>query len=127
MILLQQGQTDQEIIVTLNEKRTLDDGYYLFVFTHALTRNVVNKIYSLIDDQSEHQDRYNQFDINTSVVFADQPAGQWSYDVYEQASSSNTDVSGLNLVETGILKLQPSTAFVFEKYNEPTTFKTYAG
>lgn len=127
MILLRHGQTDQEIIVTLNEKRTLDAGYYLFVFTHVLTKNVVNKIYSFLDDDSDFQDRYNQFDINTSVVFTNQPAGQWSYDIYEQASSTNTNTTGLNLVETGIMKLLPQNPFEFEEYNEPTTFKTYAG
>lgn len=127
MILLQKGQTSQEIIVTLNEKRTLDAGHYLFVFTHILTKNVVTKIYSFLDDESDFQDRYNQFEINTSVVFADEPRGQWNYDVYEQASSTNTDTTGLTQVETGIMKLQPATEFSFEEYNEPTTFKSYAG
>ena len=127
MILLQKGQTDQDIVVTLNEKRTLDDGHYLFVFTHALTRTVVNKIYSFLDDVSDFQDRYNQFEIDTSVVFLDQPTGQWNYDVYEQASSSNTVVTGLTLVETGIMQLKPATAFSFTEYNEPTSFKSYTG
>lgn len=127
MILLRKGQADEEIIVTLNEKRTLDAGYYLFVFTHVLTRTVVTKIYSFLDDVSDFQDRYNQFEIDTSVVFLDQPHGQWNYDIYEQASSTNTSTTGLTLVETGIMKLQPETEFEFTEYNEPTSFKSYTG
>lgn len=127
MVVLQKGQSAEQIIVTLNEKRTLTEGYYLFVFTHILTRNTVNKIYSFLDDNSPNQDRYNQFEIDTQDQFGDQPVGQWNYDVYEQESSSNTDPDGLTLVETGIMKLKPATAFQFEKYNQSTSFKTYAG
>lgn len=127
MILLTQGQTSQNIVVTLNEKRTLENGYYLFVFTHILTKNLITKIYSFLDDESAWQDRFNQFEINPSVVFLDQPTGQWIYQVYEQESSSNTSVTGLNEVERGIMTLQPSTAFAFESYNESTTFKQYNG
>lgn len=127
MILLQKGQASQEIIVTLNEKRTLDAGYFLFVFTHITTRNVVKKIYSFLDDDSDYQTRYNQFEIDTATEFADQPVGMWNYDVYEQESSINTNTTGLTLVENGIMKLQPATAFEFGQYDEQTSFKTYGG
>lgn len=127
MVVLQKGQASENIIVTLNEKRTLTDGYYLFVFTHILTRTRVTKIYAFSDDESPYPDRYNQFEIDTSADFSDKPVGQWNYDIYEQASSSNTYPDGLTLVETGIMKLKPASAFEFEKYNETTSFKTYAG
>ena len=127
MILLTKGQTAETITVTLNEKRTLDSGYYLFVFTHILTKQVVNKIYSFLDDISSFQDRYNEFDIDTETVFGSYPIGQWLYNIYEQASSSNTDVTGLTEVERGIMSLRPSSEFSFESYNEATTFKSYNG
>lgn len=126
MILLTFGQADV-ITVTLNEKRTLDNGYYLFVFTHILTRNVVTKIYWFTDDTSGFQDRYNEFDITTSTTFLDQPTGQWLYKVYEQASAVNTDPTGLTEVEQGIMMLRPATDFAFQKYEEETTFKAYGG
>lgn len=126
MILLNLGQTAETITVTLNEKRTLDSGYYLFVFTNILTRQVVNKIYSFLDDTSDFQDRYNEFEINTDSVFSSYPVGQWAYNVYEQASSTNTDTTGLTNVETGIMMLK-TTAFEFESYNQSTTFKAYNG
>lgn len=125
MILLTHGQIE-DITVTLNEKRTLDAGYYLFVFTHILTRNVINKIYNFLDDDSAYPERFNEFELDT-VIFNNEPIGMWTYEVYEQASSSNTNVTGLTQVEKGIMRLLPVTEFAFEKYNEPTTFKAYAG
>lgn len=115
------------MIVTLNEKRTISSGYYLFLFTHILTKNEVTKIYAFADDDSGYQDRYNSFEINTTTVFSGQPIGQWLYNIYEQASAVNTDPSGLVEVERGILKLNPVTDFAFEKYEGSTTFKAYAG
>lgn len=127
MILLTADHTDDAIIVTLNEKRTLGAGYYLFVFTHILTKNVVNKIFGFLDDESAYPDRFNQFEIDTSTVFLDQPPGQWIYQVYEQASSVNTNTTGLNEVERGIMQLDPAEAFEFENYNPSTSFKAYNG
>ena len=116
------------MVVTLNEKRTLTSGYYLFYFTDFTTKQAVTKIYNFTQDDSNYQDRFNQFEINTNVVFASKPTGQWLYKIYEQASSSNTDPAlSLTLVEKGIMVLKPATAFSFSKYNEATTFKAYNG
>lgn len=127
MIVLTKGQTSENLIVTLNEKRTLSVGYYLFVFTHTTTRDVVNKIYNFLDDDSAYPDRFNQFEINTESVFGSSKTGEWRYEVYEQASSSNTDVSGLTQVESGFMKLNPATEFEYDSYNASQTFKQYAG
>lgn len=127
MLVLTLGQTDQKLYVTLNEKRTLDSGYYLFVFTHNTTRTVVNKIFNFSEDESSYTDRYNRFPVNTSVLFANQDPGLWSYNIYEQASSSNTDVTGLTEVERGFLKLNRAVDFEMEEYNPSTTYKQYGG
>jgi len=39
MLLFTFGQTE-EMIVTLNEKRTLSSGYYLFVFKNVTTKDL---------------------------------------------------------------------------------------
>lgn len=127
MIVLTKGQASQEIIVTLNEKRTLANGYYLFVFTNFTTRDIVNKIFNFSEDDSEYPDRYNQFEIATATLFDSFSTGQWVYEVYEQESSSNTSVTGLNKVEMGVMVLNPATEFTREQYNETTSFKQYAG
>lgn len=127
MLVLTQGQTAEYLIVTLNEKRTLDNGYYLFVFTSNPEGYTATKIYSFAQDESSYQDRYNKFPINTSTVFLNKPTGEYLYKVYEQASSSNVDPTGLTEVERGILVLNPATEFEFEKYDVATTYKKYAG
>lgn len=121
------GQTDESLIVTLNEKRTLDSGYYLWVFTHSTTKEVVTKIYNFSEDESSYQDRFNSFPLNTNTVFSGKTLGLWNYNVYEQASSSNTDPDGLTEVENGIMKLNPATDFAFEEYTGTTSYKTYEG
>lgn len=127
MIILTKGNTDQDIVVTLNEKRTISSGYYLFVFTHFTTKEVVNKIYNFAEDESAYPSRYNKFPINTSTVFTSSPVGQWWYNVYEQASSSNTDVTGLTEVEAGVMTLKPATEFAYESYSATTTYNAYGG
>ena len=127
MIVLTKGQTTEEIIVTLNEKRSISSGYYLFVFTHFTTRDVVNKIFNFTEDDSSYQDRYNQFDFPTQALFGNKDAGQWVYKVYEQASSSNTNVTGLTMVEQGVMVLNPAAEFERDQYNEPASIVQYNG
>jgi hypothetical protein len=127
MIVLTKGETAQSLYVTLNEKRTLSSGYYLFVFTHTTTRDVVNKIYSFAQDESDYPERINVFPINTQSLFGSSPIGEWLYQVYEQASSTNTDVTGLTEVERGFMKLNPVTDFAFESYNETASYQVYEG
>jgi hypothetical protein len=127
MLRLTLGQTAENIVVTLTEKRTLDEGYYLFIFTHYTTKQTVTKIYNFLADDSEFTDRFNQFEINTNTVFSGCPTGMWKYKVYEQASSSNTDPAGLTEIEDGILRLEPAAEFEREVYSQSQSFKVYAG
>lgn len=127
MLLLTAGETAETIIVTLNEKRTLSTGYYLFYFESNPKGYTATKIYAFAEDDSDYPDRFNEFVINTSVVFLNKPAGEWIYKVYEQASSSNVNPAGLTEVERGLLVLQPATEFAYDQYNGATTYKAYAG
>lgn len=127
MIVLTKGQALQTMIVTLNEKRTLTAGYYLFLFTHFTTRDIVTRIYNFLEDNSSYPERYNSFEIATETLFGNEDTGQWIYEVYEQASSSNTDPEGLTKVESGVMVLNPQVEFSRESYNEATSFKQYGG
>lgn len=120
------GQTGESFYVTLTEKRTLDSGFYLFVFTHTTTKDVVNIIYDFAEDESSYP-RYNKFSVNTSDLFEEKQVGIWKYNVYEQESPSNTNVAGLTEVERGFLKLKPATEFAVESYSPATTYKQYGG
>lgn len=128
MIELNTGQSGEKIIVTLTELQTLDEPYYLFIFSHVVTKEVVKFIKGQIDDESDYPSRYNQFDINTGVVFNDKPAGEWHYQVYDQASSTNLNPAlATTLLENGKMLLYPATPFEYTKYDEPVTYKTYNG
>lgn len=127
MLVLTKGQTAETIIVTLNEKRTLSTGYYLFYFEHITTGQTATKIFSFSEDESLYPDRYNKFTVNTSTVFMNKDSGEWTYKIYEQAGGVNINPAGLTLVEYGILKLNAATTFTFETYEAETTYKKYNG
>jgi hypothetical protein len=128
MLELHFGESSEKVIVTLNELITLTDPYYLFVFTHVVTKDVVSAIRSTAQDESLYPERYNQFDIDTDVVFLDMQPGEWHYKIYEQADDTNTDVDNTtSLVEYGKMILYPEMAYAPTKYNESTTYKVYNG
>lgn len=128
MLQFNQADTEAELILTLTENVKLNDPYFLFVFTHVLTKAKVTFIKATGADESEYPERYNKFTINPAVVFLDQPIGEWHYMVYEQASSTNTDEDATgDVVEYGKLKIDRATAFSYTKYNQAQTFKAYNG
>ncbi len=118
--MLQFKQTDTEafLILTLNERMTLIEPDILFTFTHVLTKAVVSFTRAYGADQSTHQERYNQFQINPTAVFANQPRGEWHYVISE--------VDGVEL-ENGKLMLLPGTEYSPVMYNQPTTYAAYNG
>lgn len=116
------------MIFTLTENVSLNDPYYLFVFTHILTKQQVKFIKAGGADESSYPERYNQFTINMATVFANAPIGQWNYTVYEQASATNTDESLTGApLEYGKLIIDRTTPFTFIKYNSATTYAAYNG
>lgn len=128
MLQFNQADTSAVLILTLTEKVTINDPYFLFVFTHVLTKQKVKFLKFTDDDESDFKDRYNQFTINPAVVFLAKPIGQWHYKIYEQASSTNTDedLTG-DILEYGKLIIDRATAFFFTMYNEAQSYKTYNG
>jgi hypothetical protein len=107
--------------LTLTEKQLLITPNYLFVFTNRSSNNVIKFVVLNTADLSLFKDRYNEFSIVTNSSFSSALEGQYTYEVYEQASSSNTNPTGLNKLETGIMWLSGSTL----TYNQYTTTDTY--
>ena len=124
MLYFNQADTAANIIVTLNEKRTITDNvFYLFVFTHVTTRQTVTVIYSQGDDESSYQDRYNKFTIDVAEKFAGKARGFWEYRVYKQTSSTNTvPANAGDLLEVGKMRLMPTDEFEFYMQDSDTTF-----
>ena len=120
MIHLTKGETNT-IVMTLTEKQLLTNPNYLFVFTNRSSNCEVKFVKLNATDTSLYKDRYNEFSIVTNTSFKNQLEGQYTYEVYEQASTTNLDITGLNKLETGIMWLSGSTL----TYNTYTTNDTY--
>lgn len=121
MIHLTKGETNN-IILTLTEKQLLTSPNYLFVFTNRSSNEVIKFVKLNNTDISLFKDRYNEFSITTNTYFSNALNGQYTYQIYEQASSSNTNPNGLNLLETGILELD-GTSFDYTTYTTTDTYK----
>lgn len=126
MIVYTIGQ-QSETIVTLNESTTITNPYYLFVFTNVATKVQYKVIVNSASDVSDFPERANIYQFNTITLFATAQAGQYSYEVYEQQSAVNLDPTGLNLVECGKMKLNPSANLTKEGYEPQTIYKGYSG
>ena len=128
MLQFKQDDTAAVMILTLTEFATIATPNYLFVFTHVQTKDVTKFVKTDAEDESNYSWRYNQFTINAATIFLDKPVGEWHYAVYEQASTTNTDISlAGTMLENGKLFLDKATDFEFTKYDEPTTYKVYNG
>jgi len=120
MIHLTKGETNT-IVMTLTEKQLLTNPNYLFVFTNRSSNNVIKFVILNASDISLYKDRYNEFNIVTNTNFSSALEGQYTYEVYEQTSTTNLNITGLNKLETGIMWLSGSTL----TYNQFTTTDTY--
>jgi hypothetical protein len=120
MIHLTKTETNT-IVMTLTEKQLLTNPNFLFVFTNRSSNNVIKFVVLNASDTSLYKDRYNEFSIVTNTNFSSALEGQYTYEVYEQVSTSNTNITGLNKLETGIMWLSGSTL----SYNQFTTTDTY--
>lgn len=119
MLQFKSDSDNERIIVTLTELVTANDPIYVFTFTHVVTKEVVTFTKTTDDDFSNYPERYNEFQINPSAIFAGYQVGEWHYIVTEQQTAT--------VLEYGKLYLDRGNDFSFTKYDNATTFKTYNG
>jgi hypothetical protein len=120
VIRLTKGQTEN-IILTLTEKQTLTSPNYLFVFENRSTNTEIKFVRLNNTDISPYKERYNEFTIVVNSFFNTALNGQYTYTIYEQASTSNLNPTGLNLLESGIMELE-GTTISFTEYETTSTF-----
>jgi len=120
VIRLTKGQT-QNIILTLTEKQLLTSPNYLFIFENRSTNADIKFVRLNNTDISAYKDRYNEFTIVVNSFFNTALNGQYTYTIYEQTSTTNTNPTGLNLLETGIMELE-GTTISFTEYETTSTF-----
>ena len=121
MIQLTKGQTEY-VYLTLTEKQTIASPNYLFTFKNRSTNTEVKFVLLFAADVSLFKERYNKFSIKVDKYFSSKPRGQWTYEIYQQTSTSNTDVTGLTLLESGIMWLNDAEE-IFTEYQTKDTYK----
>jgi hypothetical protein len=120
VIRLIKGET-QNIILTLTEKQLLTSPNYLFIFENRSTNTDIKFVRLNNTDISAYKERYNEFTIVVNTYFNTALNGQYTYTIYEQTSTTNTDPTGLNLLESGIMELE-GTTISFTEYETTSTF-----
>jgi hypothetical protein len=124
MLTFTQGNTTDNIVLTLAEKTTISGANYLMVLQHITDKSKVKKVLLSANDLSSYKTRYNEFAFPTTMLTK---AGQYNYKVYEQASTTNTDETGLTEVENGKAVVNKASEFAYTTNEPVTTFKTYDG
>jgi hypothetical protein len=124
MLKLIKGQTST-IICTLTEKQTILDANYLFVFKNRSTNDVVSFVLVNGADISTNRERWNEFQVVVNNYFENENEGWYSYDVYEQESTTNTNTTGLNKIESGLMFLDDNTSVSYTQYSQNVNFKMY--
>jgi len=124
MIHLIKGQVNK-IILTLSEKATLTSPNYLFYFKSRNTNETVAFVILNNSDLSAYKERFNAFNITVSSYFATKLPGEWSYQIYEQTSTSNLIPSqATSMLESGQASLNDTSQFSFTTYsNQTNTYK----
>lgn len=115
---------NNQIVLTLTEKQLLTNPNYLFRFVHRSLNTEVKFVVLNAADTSAYKDRFNQFTLTTNAYFYNVESGEWEYYIYEQASTTNLNPAGLNLLETGIMRLSDNSTFSFTTYQTQNTFIT---
>ena len=121
MIQLTKGAT-QYMYLTLTEKELLTNPNYLFVFKGRSTNTEVKFVLLNASDISLFKERYNKFSLVTNTYFNTSLVGQYTYEIYEQVSAVNTNPTGLNMLESGIMMLNQAST-IFTSYQTTDTYK----
>ena len=123
MILINKNSTNT-VVLTLAEKTTITNAYYLFEFTSDETNEVK---YVIPTDISVNKLRYNEFEI-TEPTNVSLTSGTWKYRIFEQSSSTNLIVANAtNLVENGKVDVIGTDTVLNEFTGEQKTYKEFNG
>lgn len=130
MLLITQANSNT-IYPTLQERVTLSGTvYFLMRFINGDTLQETACIAA--ETPTNYTYRYNKLTITEMSSPSDvqrqngnvmlQPAGWWTYEVYEQSSATNLDYTlAHSLLETGKMKVLPATEGVVPEYSGGTS------
>lgn len=120
MIVVNKNSTNN-VILTLSEKTTLENVVYLF---EVINDQSGEAKYFIAEDVSPNPVRFNEFNLIENATenllngtFELQLTGFYTYNIYEQISTTNLDpLLATNLVETGKLEV-PDNSSELTQYN----------
>ena len=93
----------------------LEAPYYFFTFSHLQTQAFFSTYLTRLNPSSE---RYGEFNLILPSDL-DMTSGSYQYKIFENANDTDTDTSGMALLEQGITKV--AKAFTPGTYYEPPT------
>lgn len=122
---------NEKVDLTLREKVSIDSPNYLFEF---ISNNTKKKVYCIAIDTSLYPERYNRFSLTVMETTPDPLSAEiklltgdeYTYNVYEQESSTNLDPEGLNIVETGMMTYDKEIT-QRNQFNDSTTRAAFNG
>ena len=121
MITINKG-TSNEVVLTLNEKLTISNASFVFVFTNDITGTSVT---FTADDTSTAIERYNQFTITENAVqdvyngtISLDNQGSWTYKVYETPTTSPIDLDDLGAeLESGKVNVIGTSSVTYNQFD----------
>jgi hypothetical protein len=106
MLIIRKNQTNN-LIATVSMNKTLPNPYYLFSFQHIASKERISFIPQVITSNCRY-DKFRFIESPTTNLNVVPPLvyfpyiGQYYYSIYEQLSSSNTDIAlSYNKLESG--------------------------
>jgi hypothetical protein len=120
------------VSLTLVEKTTLPNPYYLFEFQNIYTRKKYFQIFTDVSISGEARIRANEFNIEVvdsgsganKIILGD--IGQYNYTIYEQVSDSNLNPANTtSIVERREMRLLDSEATIYVEHEIEIEYTTH--
>lgn len=129
-MLLEKGINNTNISLTLEEKTTIDDAYYLFQFQNDLTGVKYFQVFTDVSIVGVKRDRSNLFNIevlNSGMAGANQivlgNVGLYNYIIYEQVSPTNLDPDSASMiVEREMMRLIDDEVSIYVEHEVEVTY-----
>ena len=130
-MLLTKATNNTNVALTLVEKTTIVNPYYLFEFRNDITNVKYYQIFTDVSTAGAQRNRSNLFNIEVinsgsganKIILGN--TGLYHYAIYEQSSSSNLVPTGLTIVERGQMRLIDSEASIYVQYETDVTYVAY--
>lgn len=125
MLNITKGNTEH-LFFTGTENATINNPYFLFVFTHKTTLEEVKILLAKVVGATPTL-RYDEVQFDTDDFFLNSTLGFWGYEIYQKSTNTSFTKTGL-ILEYGFMVLNPASVTLPTEYTDQlNTFKVYNG